>query len=873
MRYKTKISVIKQSTNLTKTIKKIIKWSLPIILLFFIILMVLGAMFQQRVVTWLANGIKKELAIPLKVKNIRFSLIENFPNTSVILNDAVAYYPSNNQKDTLLSVKKIYLNLNLISLIRGEIHIRSFEFNQARANDILDKDGKQPTIKIWKNPSANSDLANNFMIRRVFIEDLTVHIWEIGQKHRIVNIDKIHFKGSLTTKKISGKATLRISKYITDSGILDHIINNKATIDIDGDYIYGQNLSVSKLLITTPSLESSGSFSIIQKGSGKGGNFDFFLDHINPELARYFINTKKMDIISLGHHKVHVTGTIVGPDITDIHFVINSMLKDGAITYDKTLSIKNLNYNLSILGNIKQQVIFPQEIICRDISFDLNSKPIKANFNILLQEKKFSLSSQGSISPAVLSQILRINSPAIDGDDINFLISIKSINFIIKNPLSSNLSIIGNIDLHRLNIKLDHMYLHDISGELEIDDTLTFKKISIDGDLGQLQLDGIIPHWKQTFLSSEDRAPVDLTGSVTTTLLNLNLPAWGISQNEKQTIAQKDTTGTPIRIGQIKLNFSSQKIILHQLSGQNAQGLIIYIPHEMFAIENATFNSFGGKMQFGLKNQITHQGNTISIAGKIERMDIDSLFKSFNNFHQSFITGDNLSGKITVDFQLVGNIQDGNLLNDSLRCISNLFVENGVLKHYEPLKRLSRFINMKELETIKFQTLQNSIRIEKGVITIPKMHVQNSALNLSLSGTHQLKGDFDYRIQLKLGDVLWRSKKQSENYNPDLGIVEQKVTGEGSIYLRFFGNPNNYKFIYDKDMALETLSLKLKREGEKIKNLFTPVNQQTKTHRATKQINNFRLEQDIVRPQNDTIRDSVKVSPLKKNSGFKIDWD
>ena len=142
----------------------------------------------------------------------------------------------------------------------------------------------------------------------------------------------------------------------------------------------------------------------------------------------------------------------------------------------------------------------------------------------------------------------------------------------------------------------------------------------------------------------------------------------------------------------------------------------------MFAIENATFNSFGGKMQFGLKNQITHQGNTISIAGKIERMDIDSLFKSFNNFHQSFITGDNLSGKITVDFQLVGNIQDGNLLNDSLRCISNLFVENGVLKHYEPLKRLSRFINMKELETIKFQTLQNSIRIEKGVITIPKMH-------------------------------------------------------------------------------------------------------------------------------------------------------
>ena len=143
------------------------------------------------------------------------------------------------------------------------------------------------------------------MIRRVFIEDLTVHIWEIGQKHRIVNIDKIHFKGSLTTKKISGKATLRISKYITDSGILDHIINNKATIDIDGDYIYGQNLSVSKLLITTPSLESSGSFSIIQKGSGKGGNFDFFLDHINPELARYFINTKKMDIISLGHHKVH----------------------------------------------------------------------------------------------------------------------------------------------------------------------------------------------------------------------------------------------------------------------------------------------------------------------------------------------------------------------------------------------------------------------------------------------------------------------------------------------------------------------------------------------------------------------------------------
>ena len=857
-----------------RTFRNILKWTIPSLVVFVTLLVLLGAVFQQRVIAWVTRDIKNEIAIPVNLGNIKFSLIENFPNAAAILSDFVAYYPDIAHPDTLISVKKIYLNINILSLLHGKVSIHSIDLKTASANYIEDANGSAPSIKLWKSKQPKTNTPTPFSIRSINIKNLILRFWKRGSEaKKVVFVDKLNFRGSLLSDRINGNASINLSNCHVDSGFIDQAIDNSAKIKLTGEYVYLQGISLQNLTIITPKIEASGTLAIQNKEGKNSGKFQVVVQKTDPKFIQRLLGITKLSIGTLGRQKITINGNIFGPDLTDLHFVANWEIHGGIIKISNDLTINNISYKANLEGKINHNIIHPLKITCDDLIFDLNGKSIMGKFSIIPPAKTVTITSHGDISPAVLARILQINSPDFSGDNISFSLSLISDNLLISNVVYSDLNIKGSINLDKLNLQLNHFNLHDISGRLEIGDTLSFKNLSIDGDLGKLNLDGVIPHWKQSFLSSINRTPIEIIGNVKSPLLNLDLPSWGISQDSNNTIHVEDTLGTPLKIEQIKLDFFANNIIIYRLKGDNARGTLTYIPGELFSIANASLHSFGGQINFSLKNRLKAQTTPISIEGNIEQVDIDSLFNAFNNFDQKFITAENISGKITLDFKLLGEMQKGTLLNDSLHCIANLAIENGVLKHFEPLKRLSKFISLKELETIKFQKLTNAIHIDKGIITIPKMYVENSALNLSVSGTHQLRGAFDYRLQLRLGDVLWRKKKESSTFRPDLGIVEQKETSGGSVYLRLFGNIDSYKVVYDKKMAIELLSNKLKDEGAELINIFKSDKTTNKQVSPSKKSSKFVIKEEITNPNKNAESDTSQVAPLKKNSGFKIDWD
>ena len=855
-----------------RAFQNILKWAIPSIIAFITILILLGAIFQQRVIIWVTNNIKNEIAIPVNVANIKFSLIENFPNASAILSDFVAYYPDVSHPDTLISVNKIYLNINILSLLKGTVSIRSIDLKTGSANYIENANGSAPSIKIWKSKLSISNTP--FSIRSIYVKSLALRYWRTGDEaKKVIFVDKLNFHGDVLSDRIRGNATIGITDCHVDSGFIDQAIDNSAKIKLTGEYVYLQGISLKNITVITTKIEARGTLTVQNKEGKNRGKFQFIVQKTDPKFIQRLVGINKLSIGTLGQQKITFNGNIFGPGLTDLHFVANWEIHGGIINISNDLTINNISYNAYFEGKINHNIIHPLKITCDDLIFNLNGKSIIGKFSIIPPTKTVTITSQGDISPAILARILHINSPNFSGDNINFSLSLISDNLLISKVVYSDLNIKGSIDLNKLNLQLNHFNLHDISGRLEIGDTLSFKNLSIDGDLGKLNLDGIIPHWKQSFLSSTNRSPIEIIGSVKSPLLNLDLPSWGISQDNNNTIPVEDTLGTPLKIGQIKLDFFANNFIIYRLRGDNARGTLTYIPGELFSIANTSLNSFGGQINFSLVNRLKAKTTPISIEGNIEKVDIDSLFNAFNNFNQKFITSENISGKITLDFHLLGEMQKGTLLNDSLHCITNLAIENGVLKHFEPLKKLSKFISLKELETIKFQKLTNAIHIDKGIITIPKMYVENSALNLSVSGTHELRGTFDYRLQLRLSDVLWRKKKESSTFRPDLGIVEQKETSGGSVYLRLFGNIDSYKVVYDKKMAIELLSNKLKDEGAELINIFKSNKKTTKQESQSKKNSKFVIKEEITNPNQNVESDTSQAAPLKKNSGFKIDWD
>ena len=75
-------------------------------------------------------------------------------------------------------------------------------------------------------------------------------------------------------------------------------------------------------------------------------------------------------------------------------------------------------------------------------------------------------------------------------------------------------------------------------------------------------------------------------------------------------------------------------------------------------------------------------------------------------------------------------------------------VVNGRLKNYDPMLALSDYMGDKNLQNIRFDTLQNSLDIKKGKIYIPTMTIESTLGHIELSGTHDHDQNIDYYLRI-----------------------------------------------------------------------------------------------------------------------------
>jgi len=83
-------------------------------------------------------------------------------------------------------------------------------------------------------------------------------------------------------------------------------------------------------------------------------------------------------------------------------------------------------------------------------------------------------------------------------------------------------------------------------------------------------------------------------------------------------------------------------------------------------------------------------------------------------------------------------------------------VLNGRLKNYDPMQALSDYMGDKNLQNIRFDTLQNKLDINKGKIRIPSMTIESTLGHMELSGTHDSEQNIDYYLR-----IPWKTVKKA----------------------------------------------------------------------------------------------------------------
>jgi hypothetical protein len=271
----------------------------------------------------------------------------------------------------------------------------------------------------------------------------------------------------------------------------------------------------------------------------------------------------------------------------------------------------------------------------------------------------------------------------------------------------------------------------------------------------------------------------------------------------------------------LDLDIAASSLSVGRLQARKISGSLSYQP-TMFTIHSMNIQTMEGSLSGGaVLLQRYNKDILFRTQTQLDKIDINKLFYTFYNFGQNELTDKHLKGILSGNISMQAEWDKYlKVREESILAETALEIDNGELIQFEPMKGLSKFIELAELEHIYFSKLKNEIFIRNRTITIPVMDINSSAFNLRISGTHTFDNAFTYNVQVSMSEVLAGKAKKARKENQEFGIVEPDDSHRTSLFLVISGNFDDYKVNYDARSAVKNLKTSLSREKTTLKNIF-----------------------------------------------------
>jgi len=193
---------------------------------------------------------------------------------------------------------------------------------------------------------------------------------------------------------------------------------------------------------------------------------------------------------------------------------------------------------------------------------------------------------------------------------------------------------------------------------------------------------------------------------------------------------------------------------------------------------------------------------------RMENLNIDQLFLKFDNFGQDFMVNKNLHGQLSGSINSLIHVHPDltPILNDG-EVHLDVRILNGSINDFAPLQAMSSYFKDKNINKVRFDTLQNRIDLKNGVLTIPAMTINSSLGFIEMEGTQTLDLKMDYLIRVPLRLVsqvgfqaLFGGKKKEEVDPDQVDAIQYRNKDKRVRFLnmRIKGTPQKYDFSLGK---------------------------------------------------------------------------
>jgi hypothetical protein len=817
-----------------KLFLRILKIIAVLVILVTISLFTAALIMQDRVADIVLKSLNKSISTKFEFETVKLSFLRKFPKASLDLKNVLVHSsPGFNKSafegaetDTLLSAKSVFIEFDMIDIYNGIYDIERIGIRDGILRLFTDTSGM---VNYDIKAESDKESAGNFTIdlKRVSLNRLKAYYNNLAVRLLIEGtIENGYLKSRISGNEIDFNA------------VSDMQINNFR--------LYNTRVASSLFAGIDINLHSSDSGTVFNKGTLEFDNYTFSLkgsvssdnlldlsvtgDNLDIQGIKKYLPYEIQDKI-YGYNPagtVKIRSNINGllsrtsyPEIT-----VDFDLNNGSVTLsDKALNLNGI-FLSGVFSNGSEHVPESSSITIKNFSGNLGSAEYSGSLSVCnFDSLNGTLQLKGRVIPSEIRDFFRIK--AISSSEGSFDIDLtmkgalpgkKKITF--PDVLNLNPSAIIEFNSLSMGLNNNHIKVDQINGSLVVSDSVIADNMRFGYNDHNFVVDGIfkqLPEWlagRPVMLIASGRIKCD---HLVPQLLFPPLP------DTEHPIQPKAAFSLPGDI-MLDLIFMIDTFRIRQFKAERIHGTLSYKP-KLVNFKTLTFNSLDGRIS-GNGFIVQNPDKSFSARGSfdMEDVNVNSAFRSFNNFGQDFIKAENINGNLSGSLSLL--LPADSLWKIDVKSINaegKYVLTDGALVDFEPVRQLSEFIELSELENIRFEKLENDFFIKNNFLYIPQMDVNSSAAEFSVNGKHGFNNDYEYHVRVLLSEILSKKLKKPKPNTTEFGAVKDDGLGRTSVLLKIEDKGDDVKVTYDMKAAGNTIRNDIKAER---KNLRTILNEE-----------------------------------------------
>lgn len=771
-------------------LKKVSIVILSLFIIFFAAAIAIPLFFKKEIDTKIKSAINKSVNAKVDFKDLDLSLISSFPNLGIKINNLTIVGIDSFAKDTLANVKQLQLNVNLLSVIKGETYqIKSVNLNEPNIFAYVLKSGKSN----WDIMKSNSTSTSGDTAKTAFkiaLQKYTIEkgkiIYDDASLGFFMNLENLNHtgKGDFTQDLFTLQTQSDIEKLTVKYGGIPYLnkvkLDAELPIDIDLKHMkfaFAENkIKLNELVLSAIgylAMPNDQDIVMDLKFDAKQSELKNFLSLIP---AIYAANFKDLEATG----KFAMNGVAKGTynDKSLPAFNVNLSIENGKVKYPSLPSAIN---NIQV----KFQITNPDGVIDHTVfnvpAFHLEFGQVPVDGRLLLKnpttDPYVDMALKGKLDLKQLTAIFPMKDMTLSGildADVQAAGRKPSIDKGQYEAFKASGQILANnFNYAGKNVPMPVSVL--TAKMVFSPKNITLSNLSAKVGKSDFAANGSVNNYLSYFFKKNQALQGNF--NMSSNLIDVNElmgPKSTTEESGKKTDSKLSVFEVP---GNIDFNLAAKagRVLYDTYDITNAHGTLL-VKNKTVTFKDMALNMLDGTVKMnGSYATVDPKKPKVDVDFGIEKMDIQKAFSAFNTVKLLAPVAKYTKGIFSTNLKFNSDLDEHMMpVYSSINAEGLTNIIQAVLDGFEPLNKLASSLSSDKFKKLELNNLITKFKIKDGRLNVAPFDIKKDGIVMNVQGSNGLDQTMDYDLGLNLPRAMLGAKA-NETANAMIAKLNGKV--------------------------------------------------------------------------------------------------